>query len=634
VAAGTNYASADGTAQTFTVTVKGTPSAPSISNLPADGQTLGGGFTASVSTTGDGVTSVTSGNAFCTVSGVTVTYAGVGTCSLTAHVATGTDYSANDGVGQYVTISRAVATAPSISNLPADGQTLGGSFTASVSTTGDGVTSVTSGNAFCTVSGVTVTYVGVGTCSLTAHVAAGTNYASADGTAQTFTVTVKGTPSAPSISVPAASGGGGGGGSSTPGFTNAPPPTSATVPASTFGTPTSVSVSSTALSTVTESSSGASVVLTVPANALPAGTIVSVYPVANTAALASEVPSGQSYVVSFAVSWQAPDGTTPTSTAPITMTITDPNIIAGDTIYELTSHGLAAVPSANVTIDAGVSVTISFINDPTFVVTQTILVVQTLLTITTLSGRVGTPLTLAIGGGSGSGTVTFTTSNGTAAGCAISGTSLSSTSAGTCLVTATKAADSTYSAVSSAATAVTFALAAQAAFSVTSTSGTVGTALTLATSGGSGTGAVSFAVVNGTAKGCAISGASLSATSAGTCVVTVTKAADATYSAISPTVTAVAMALPARPGTVTLDFAAKSSALTPGAKRTLVSLSRELLAGASVTVTGFAKGNAKLAKSRASAAVNYLKSSVAVHVTIKTVTSTTANKVTVTTTKQ
>jgi hypothetical protein len=38
---------------------------------------------------------------------------------------------------------------------------------------------------------VTVTYAGVGTCSLTAHVAAGTNYTAANGSAQTFTVTVK-----------------------------------------------------------------------------------------------------------------------------------------------------------------------------------------------------------------------------------------------------------------------------------------------------------------------------------------------------------------------------------------------------------------------------------------------------------
>ena len=75
-----------------------------------------------------------------------------------------------------------------ISNLPASG-TYGGSFTATVSTTGDGTTSVTSNStSVCTVSNLVVSYVGVGTCSLTAHVAAGTDYSAADGTAQSFSV--------------------------------------------------------------------------------------------------------------------------------------------------------------------------------------------------------------------------------------------------------------------------------------------------------------------------------------------------------------------------------------------------------------------------------------------------------------
>jgi hypothetical protein len=49
-------------------------------------------------------------------------------------------------------------------------------------------------------------------------------------------------------------------------------------------------------------------------------------------ALAASVPTGQSYVISFAVSWQAANETSPTASAPITMTITDPAILAGDTV--------------------------------------------------------------------------------------------------------------------------------------------------------------------------------------------------------------------------------------------------------------------------------------------------------------
>jgi hypothetical protein len=169
----------------------------------------------------------------------------------------------------------------------------------------------------------------------------------------------------------------------------------------------------------------------------------------------------------------------------------------------------------------------------------------------------------------------------------------------------------------------------QAALSLTSTAGKVGTPLKLATSGGSGQGLVSYVVTNGSAKGCAISRGSLSATSQGTCVVTVTKASDGTYAAISTTPTAVSMALPARPATLTVAFNAGSAALTPAAKSALAKLSKELAKGASITVTGY--GSATLAKSRASAVAKYLGAKA--HATVKTVTSG-SNTATVATTKQ
>jgi hypothetical protein len=86
------------------------------------------------------------------------------------------------------TVKRTTPTTPTISNLPSSG-TVGGGFTATVSTNGDGAKSVTSNStSVCTASGLVVTYVGVGTCSLTAHVGAGTDYNAANGTAQTFKV--------------------------------------------------------------------------------------------------------------------------------------------------------------------------------------------------------------------------------------------------------------------------------------------------------------------------------------------------------------------------------------------------------------------------------------------------------------
>ena len=150
---------------------------------------MGANFTPTVATTGDGAKSVTSNStSVCTVTAGVVNYVGVGTCSLTAHVAQGTNYLAADGTAQTFTVSRGTPTAPTITNIPGFAF-LNGTFTPTVSTTGDGATSVTSNStSICTVVSGVVHLNARGTCSLTAHVAQGTNYLAADGTAQTFTV--------------------------------------------------------------------------------------------------------------------------------------------------------------------------------------------------------------------------------------------------------------------------------------------------------------------------------------------------------------------------------------------------------------------------------------------------------------
>jgi hypothetical protein len=177
---------------TGTVTVgPAAPSAPTIANLPGQG-TYGGGFAAAVVTTiGSGTTSVTSSTpAVCAASGLSVSYVGVGTCSLNAQVAASPNYTAATGGAQSFNIGRAAATTPVISNIPSPANEFAG-FTVSLSTTGDGTMSVTSNTSnVCSVdpNGITVTFVGFGTCSLTPSVAQGPNHFSATGNAQAFTV--------------------------------------------------------------------------------------------------------------------------------------------------------------------------------------------------------------------------------------------------------------------------------------------------------------------------------------------------------------------------------------------------------------------------------------------------------------
>jgi hypothetical protein len=248
-----------------------------------------------------------------------------------------------------------------------------------------------------------------------------------------------------------------GAGSSPTGPANAPAPTVGSIPASVFGAPTSVTASSTTSVTISGVSGAGSGTIWVPANALPVGTTVSVYPIVDSSTLAAMLPAGQTYLFALAVAWQAPDGTTPTSISPITMAITDASIASGDVVYQLTSTGLVAVGTSS--IDGSASVTFS--NDPVFVVAAK--QNQASLNITSAKGTVGVALALTTTGGSGLGKLSYAVLSGTAQGCLVTGTSLSVTGAGTCVVTATKAADSTYLAASSGSTSITFTLPARPA---------------------------------------------------------------------------------------------------------------------------------------------------------------------------
>lgn len=139
-----------------------------------------------------------------------------------------------------------------------------------------------------------------------------------------------------------------------------------------------------------------------------------------------------------------------------------------------------------------------------------------------------------------SGTVSFVTSSAPIAGLTISSSGLVSSSASLAVGSYTvSGTDSDTSGDSGTWTYTLSVGTAQTPLSVTSLSGSVGSSLALTTSGGSGTGALAFSITDGTASGCAVTGTSLSATSAGTCLVTATKAGDTTYVPVSSAATPV-----------------------------------------------------------------------------------------------
>ena len=132
-------------------------------------------------------------------------------------------------------------------------------------------------------------------------------------------------------------------------------------------------------------------------------------------------------------------------------------------------------------------------------------------------------------------TLTSTTSSV----CTVSGTSITMVSAGTCMVSLDQAGNANYLAAPSVVLTFTITSGSQSTLVLsafaTSANGLSATP-SFSTTGGLGTGTVTYSVLaGGSATGCqlssALSNALLSATSAGTCLVIATKAADSAYSA-------------------------------------------------------------------------------------------------------
>ena len=131
-----------------------------------------------------------------------------------------------------------------------------------------------------------------------------------------------------------------------------------------LGEPTNITLGGSLDTTLTLGSNGTNASIMIPAGALPAGTTLSVYPVLETAGIADSLPEGQNYVVSLVVTWAAPDGSVPLAGVPLTMTISNAAIKAGDQVYQYVGGVLTLVGTA--TQDGTIRFT--FDEDPVFTV--------------------------------------------------------------------------------------------------------------------------------------------------------------------------------------------------------------------------------------------------------------------------
>ncbi|MDH6422982.1 beta strand repeat-containing protein [Aurantimicrobium minutum] len=198
---------------------------------------------------------------------------------------------------------------------------------------------------------------------------------------------------------------------------------------------------------------------------------------------------------------------------------------------------------------------------------------QAALSFTSLTATTyGQDLALSSTGGTGTGATSYAVTSGP---CTVSASTLSPTAAGTCVVTATKAQDSTYLA-ETVSYSVTINHADQAVVSVTSGSTVVyGDTLSLTAAGGSGSGSLEFASLSGP---CSVSGLTLSTSAVGDCVIHARKAGDAGYNASSWS-SSVAISITPKPLTLSVTVSPASRAYNTSRAVSLASTTAANLSG-------------------------------------------------------
>ncbi len=529
-AADTNYSS-----KTGTVSITINQASQSTLTASAAPSTLAYLATTTLSTTGGngtGAVSYASNNGNCTISGTTLTAAGVGSCTVTATKAADTNYTVKTGTVN-ITVTQAAQATLTASAVSSTLTYLGTTTLSTTGGSGTGAVTFASNNANCTISGTTLTAAAVGSCIVTATKAADTNYTIKTGTVN---ITVNQAPQATLIATAVSTaltylgtttlGTSGGSGTGAVSF------------ASSNGNCT---ISGT---TLTAAGAGSCIVTATKAAdtnyLVTTGTVsITISQAAQATLTASAASTTLTYLGTTSLSTSGGNGTGAVSYASNNGNCT----ISGTT---LTAAGAGScIVTATKAADTNYTAKTGTV---TITINQAAQASLTASAVSTTLTYLGTT-TLSTTGGNGTGAVSYASNNGN---CTISGTTLTAAGVGSCIVTATKAADTNYTATT-ATVSITINQAAQSTLTASAASTTLtylGTT-TLSTTGGNGTGAVSYASNNGN---CTISGTTLTAAGAGSCIVTATKAADTNYTAKTGTVTITIN--PAAQGTLTANAAA------------------------------------------------------------------------------
>ncbi|BBH15933.1 hypothetical protein Back2_02200 [Nocardioides baekrokdamisoli] len=139
---------------------------------------------------GNAVTFTSATSSVCTVSGSTVSFVGVGSCTINANQAGSTYYTAAPQKQQSFSVAQASQTITFTSTAPGAATYNGATYTVTATggASGNAVTFTSATTPVCTLSGATVSFVGVGTCTINANQTGNTNYAAAAQAQQSFSV--------------------------------------------------------------------------------------------------------------------------------------------------------------------------------------------------------------------------------------------------------------------------------------------------------------------------------------------------------------------------------------------------------------------------------------------------------------
>ncbi len=528
-----NYNAAPQVQQSFAV-AKGNQTISFTSTAPVAAAVGGATYTVTATASPSGLpvtfTIDATATAVCSISGSTVSFIGVGTCVIDANQPGNASYNAAPQVQQSFAVAKGNQTISFTSTAPVGATVSGPTYTVTATASPSGLpvtfTIDATATSVCSISGSTVSFIGVGTCVIDANQPGNTNYNAAPQVQQSFAV---------------------GKGSQTISFTSTAPagatvngPTYTVTATATSGLPvtftidaTATSVCSIAGSTVSFTGAGTCVIdANQPGNANfnAAPQAQQSFPVVKgnqTISFTSTAPAGASvggatYTVTA----------TATSGLPVTFTIdataTSVCSISGSTVSFL-SVGTCVIDAnqaGNASFNAAPQVQQSFAVGKG---SQTISFTSTAPVGATVGGATYTVTATATSGLP----VTFTIDPSAVTVCSISGSTVSFIGAGTCVIDANQAGNANFNAAPQAQQSFAVGKGSQT-ISYTSTApvgATVGGATYTVTATATSGLPVTFTIDATATAVCSISGSTVSFIGAGTCVIDANQAGNANYNA-------------------------------------------------------------------------------------------------------